>query len=158
MKARAQITVPGRISDAEALWYDTRRWPTFIDGFHHVASVDPDWPAAGRMVWDSSPGGRGRVVEEVVRHEARVGQTATVEDEAITGTQTVTFTLTPDERVAVSLELDYRVKARRPGPRGWLFPVVDALFIRPRQREALARTLARFNREMVSDREELAGG
>jgi uncharacterized membrane protein len=76
-----------------------------------------------------------------------------VEDEKITGTQTVSFALAPGDRVAVALELDYQVKDRKPGPRGWLFPVVDALFIRPRQREALARTLARFSREIVADQE-----
>ena len=138
----------GRIAEAEALWYDTRRWPTFVDGFHHVAKVDPEWPAGGKIVWDSTPQGRGRVLERVVRYEARVGQTAEVEDEKITGTQTVSFAAATGDRVRVTLELDYRVKERR-GP---LFVVVDVLFIRPRQREALLRTLARFSRELAAER------
>jgi hypothetical protein len=154
VKARAQITVPGRISEAEALWYDTRRWPTFVDGFHHVASVDPGWPAAGTLVWDSTPGGRGRVIERVVRYEPRVGQTAEIEDEKVTGTQTIAFEARPEEHVEIRLEFAYDLKERRGGP---LFTVVDALFIRPRQREALARTLARFSRELASDAAELGG-
>lgn len=149
MRARAQVTVPGRIADAEALWYDTRRWPSFVDGFHHVARADPEWPAAGALTWDSTPGGRGRVLERVVRHETRVGQTAEVEDARVAATQTVTFAAAAGERVRVVLELDYAVKDRRGGP---LFAVVDALFIRPRQREALQRTLTRFARELASDR------
>ncbi|HSD81316.1 MAG TPA: hypothetical protein VLB47_11660, partial [Solirubrobacteraceae bacterium] len=69
---RATVDVPVRASAAEALWYDTRRWPAFVDGLKHVASVEGDWPGAGaRVVWDSHPGGRGRVVERVVAHEPR---------------------------------------------------------------------------------------
>lgn len=149
MKARAQITVGGRISDAEALWYDTRRWPMFVDGFHHVAGGQEDWPERGTLVWDSTPGGRGRVLERVVRHEPRVGQTVEVEDETTTGTQTVSFSVGPTGETVVALELDYRLKQRRGGP---LSAVVDAIFIRPRQREALSRTLARFARELAADR------
>jgi hypothetical protein len=149
VKVRAQISVPGRISEAEALWYDTRRWPTFVDGFHHVAKADDRWPGEGTIVWDSTPGGRGRVMERVLRYEPRVGQTAAVEDEQISGTQRIEFAARDDERVQVALELDYAIKDRRGGP---LFSVVDVLFIRPRQREALARTLTRFSRELAADR------
>lgn len=151
MRARVEVTVPGRISEAERLWYDTSRWPTFVDGFHHVAGRDEQWPQAGTLVWDSTPGGRGRVLERVERHEPRVGQTAAVEDEQITASQTVSFAAVEGERVRVALELRYALKARPAGP---LTPIVDALFIRPRQREALARTLSRFARELASDRAE----
>jgi hypothetical protein len=154
VKTRAQITVPGRISEAEALWYDTRRWAAFVDGFHHVARADPGWPVEGTLMWDSRAGGRGRVLERVVRFEPRVGQTAEIEDEKITGTQTVGFVARAGDRVEITLELRYALKERRGGP---LFTVVDAIFIRPRQREALARTLARFARELAADRSELGG-
>jgi uncharacterized membrane protein len=149
VKVRAQITVGGRISDAEALWYDTRRWPTFVEGFHHVAKVSEGWPGEGDLAWDSSPGGRGRVLERVQRYEPRVGQTVEVLEEKSTGTQTISFVARPGDRVEVTLEFAYRL-AHRPG--GPLYAVVDALFIRPRQREALQRTLVRFGREMVADR------
>jgi hypothetical protein len=152
VKARAQIVVPGRISDAEALWYDTSRWPTFIDGFHHVASVDPGWPAEGTMVWDSTRDGRGRVVETVERHEPRVGQTIHVEDPKLSGTQSIAFAALEGDRTRLTLELSYKLKDRPAGP---LAPIVDAVFIRPRQREALARTLARFARELAAERAEL---
>ena len=150
MKARAEIVVDGRISDAEALWFDTRRWATFVEGFHHAAKGLEGWPSEGTLVWDSVPGGRGRVTERVLRHEQRVGQTVEFEDEKTTGTQTVTFASLDDDRVRVSLDLDYRVKDLRGGPLG---AVVDALFIRPRQRDALARTLHRFARELAAERE-----
>lgn len=149
VKARADITLPGRIGEAEALWYDTRRWPSFIDGFHHVASRDDGWPATGSIIWDSTPGGRGRVWETTERHEPRVEHIARVEDEKMTGTQTVRFAAHGQDRVRMTLELRYELKDKPLGPAS---AVVDALFIRPRQREALARTLARFSRELASDR------
>src|SRR5213076_250958 len=70
--ARARVTteIEGRLREAEALWYDTSRWPTFIDGFAHLQSVEPGWPREGRLVWDSRPDGRGRVVETVARYAA----------------------------------------------------------------------------------------
>lgn len=154
MKARAQIIVPGRISEAEALWYDTSRWPTFIDGFHHVESADPGWPAEGTLVWDSTRDGRGRVVETVERHEPRVGQTSQVEDPKLSGRQSISFAALEGDKVRVTLELGYKLKDRPAGP---LTVFVDALFIRPRQREALARTLVRFSRELAAERAALGG-
>jgi hypothetical protein len=129
-------------SAAEALWYETSRWAAFVDGLKHVAAVEGDWPHAGaRVVWDSHPGGRGRVVERVVAHHPREGQTLEVEDEKLRGTQRVIFE--PHEAgVVVALELDYELKERR-----GVVPVVDLLFIRRPQRESLERTLRRFRVE-----------
>ena len=91
-RVSARIDVPGQASDAEALWYDHRRWPAFLDGLQYVARVEGDWPAVGALViWDSFPGGRGRVLEEVTGYEARVGQSLAIEDETIRGTQRVAF-------------------------------------------------------------------
>ena len=138
-RVRARIDVPVLASAAEALWYDTARWPTFVDGLAHVASVEGDWPRAGaRVVWDSHPGGRGRVVERVLAHAPREGQELDVEDEKIRGVQRVGFA--PHEGgVVVTLELDYELKERR-----GVVPVVDLLFIRRPQRESLERTLRRL--------------
>src|ERR671939_626450 len=38
-RVSARIDVPGQASDAEDLWYDTRRWPAFVDGCKHDARV-----------------------------------------------------------------------------------------------------------------------
>ncbi len=148
-RARAEIEVPGPISDAERLWYDTSRWPTFIEGFGHVAKREGDWPRTGaRLVWDSRPNGRGRVVERVTAYEVRVAQTVQVEDPRITGTQTISFEPAEEGRCRVALEVEYRLKSGGP-----LSPVVDALFVRRAFRDALRRTLVRFARELRSDRE-----
>jgi hypothetical protein len=145
-RAAATIDVPGRVSAAEALWYDHTRWPTFVDGLAHVDKVQGDWPRAGaRLLWVSQPGGRGRVVEEVTEYEARVGQTVRLEDEHTHATQRVAFEPREDGSV-VRLELEYRLKRPRP-----LMGLVDLLFIRRQQRDALQRTLRRFRTELAAE-------
>ena len=146
--ASAAIEVDGPISEAEALWYDTARWPAFVDGFHHVAKLDGDWPRSGRVVWDSLPNGRGRVQERVTAYEPRTGQTVEVEDPRLAGTQTVAFAPAPDGGCRVMLTLDYRLKQGGP-----IAPLVDSLFVRRALRDALRRTLSRFARELQADRE-----
>jgi hypothetical protein len=136
----ATVTVPGRVVEAEELWYDPHRWAAWIDGFGHVAKLEGEWPHAGaRLLWDSRPQGRGRVAENVIAYEPRGGQTLEVEDERLHGTQTVTFE-PDDDQVRVSLTLEYSLKSRN--------PVVDLLFIRRALRDSLERTLTRFGHEL----------
>jgi hypothetical protein len=99
------------------------------------------------VVWNSTPGGRERVVEEVVAYEPRAGQTLAVEDSRLRGTQRVAFTPGP-ERTKVTLSLEYEIK--EPTPITWL---VDALFVRREVLASLRRTLARFVRERRGDME-----
>ena len=138
---------PATVHEAEQLWYDTDRWPTWVDGLAHVAKVDGGWPEVGsKVIWDSYPAGRGRVVERVVAHEARAGQALEVEDESIRGRQSVVFTLLP-ERVEVELELEYEIKKR-----SVFTPVVDLLFIRRAMLTSLGTTLSRFGVELAAAR------
>jgi hypothetical protein len=147
-RVRAAVNVPGLASEAEALWYDPQRWPAWVDGFGHLFKLEGEWPAPGaRAVWDSRPGGRGRVVERVTAYEARSGQTLAVEDEKTRGTQKVAFAPGPDG-VEVALELEYEIKGAN-----LLTPLTDALFIRRAMRESLQRSLNRFARELRGDRE-----
>lgn len=145
-KVYVQIDMEGTLAAAEHLYYDTERWPTFVDGFHHVVSVRGDWPrAGGRLTWDSTRSGRGRVVEDVVAYEPLRGQTAEVEDPQLRGTQTVAFEELQDG-VSVRLELDYELKRAQP-----IAFLLDSLFIRRAQRDALRRTLDRFATELAAD-------
>ena len=145
---RAVQPVPGLASEAEELWYDPRRWPAWVDGFGHVVKLEGEWPEVGaRAVWESRPGGRGRVVERVTAYEARTGQTLAVEDEQLRGTQRVTFAPGDDE-VEVALELEYALKGANV-----ITPLTDALFIRRALRESLKRSLLQFARERRGDME-----
>jgi hypothetical protein len=147
-RARVRRKVPGRISEAEALWYDTGRWPAFVDGFGHLARLGEGWPGEGaELVWDSTPGGRGRVLERVTEHRQRVGQSLAVEDERLRGEQRVTFAAAGADQVEVTLELRYELKQRNP-----LTPLVDLLFIRRAIADSLGRTLQRFGYELEEQR------
>jgi len=145
-RASATITVPGRPAEAETLWYDPTRWPAWVDGFGHVVKLDDHWPEPdARLVWDSKPGGRGRVVERVTSHIQRQGQTLAVEDERLRGTQQVRFEPTGDD-TQVTLSLDYDLKRRTP-----VTPLVDWLFVRRAIRDSLNRTITRFGHEREGD-------
>lgn len=134
--------VPGRLADAEAVWYDPHRWPSWVDGFGRVVKLEGDWPEVGaRLLWQSPPKGRGLVQERVTAYEARTGQVLEVEDERLRGVQAVTFEAAQDE-VRVTLTLDYELKQRGP-----LAPLVDRLFIRRSLGDSLRRTLTRFTYE-----------
>ena len=148
-RAKATIELPGQVSAAEALWYDTRRWPAFVDGLHHVERVEGDWPREGaRVRWKSTPDGRGLVQEVVERYEVRAGQTLAVEDPRLVGTQKVTFTPKPDGISEMSLEIEYRLKNLNP-----VAAFVSGFFIRRAMTEMLRRTLSRFKRELRGDLE-----
>jgi len=145
-RAKASISVPGRTAEAEALWYDPQRWQAWIDGFGHIVSLDDGWPRRGaELVWESPPGGRGRVTERVVAYEMRLGQTLEVEDATMTGRQTVEFEPGHDA-VEVTLKLEYQIKDRTA-----FTPVVDLLFVRRAVNDALRRTVTRFANERKAE-------
>jgi hypothetical protein len=142
---RAAAIVPVDPREAHSLWVDVRRWPTFVEGFAHVAEISPDWPREGaRLVWQSNPSGRGRVTEKVVESSAELLRTQVYED-ALVGEQAVSFD-TADEGARVELRLEYELA--RSGP---LRVVADVLFIRRALRDSLRRTLARFAVEAEED-------
>lgn len=145
-------TFPGSVHEAETVWYDTARWPMWVDGLDRVMSVDESWPAPGAVVmWQSGPAGRGRVSERVVSHEPLVGQTVAVSDETIDAQQSVRFV--PDEgSVTVELKLEYELKRRS------LFtPVIDILFIARAFASSLRSTLSRFGVELQAARQSGVG-
>jgi Polyketide cyclase / dehydrase and lipid transport len=147
-RATATITVPGRAVEAERVWYDPSRWASWIEGFGHVVSLDDSWPRRGaRRLWDSAPGGRGRVSERVVAYEMRMGQTLAFEDGRMEGTERVVFEPQPDS-VKITLVLEYRAKQR-----DMWWPGVDLLIGRRRQTDALRRTLRRFASELAAERQ-----
>ncbi|MCW2998357.1 MAG: hypothetical protein JWN65_1906 [Solirubrobacterales bacterium] len=139
----AKLAVPYPTGAAESLWYDTGRWPGFVDGFGWLKTVEGQWPGVGaRVVWDTKPGGRGRVTETVTAYEPRRMCVTEVEDDQLSGTQTVAFS-PHAEGTTMQLSLQYAIKARTP-----LTPVVDLFFVRRTQRESLQRTLRRFALEL----------
>ena len=136
--ARAGALVSLAPEGALGLWTDVRRWPTFVEGHARTLEVSGDWPAQGaKVVWESIPGGRGRVTEKVVANEPGRFATEVFED-ALTGAQALRVS-EDAEGTRVELSLDYELSKYGP-----LRAVADALFIRRALRDALRRTLRRY--------------
>jgi len=143
-RVTAEGSFAASVPEAEARWYDTERWPAWIDGLSHVTGLEGDWPLAGaKVTWVSNPAGRGRVVEVVVSYERGEGQTVEVEDDSIRGRQSVAFHEL-DAGVMVALALEYEL-ARR----SIVTPLVDAMFIRRAMTASLRATLSRFGAELA---------
>jgi hypothetical protein len=135
-RAAAVQHVDASVAAAEALWLDLDRWPAFVDGFGRLVDVQGPWPAPGAtVVWESLPQGRGRVVEQVVAHDAGSAHTVEVTDPDLTGLQRVAFAHVEDG-TTVALSLEYRLRRRGP-----LRALADVLFIRRALADSLRRTL-----------------
>ena len=148
-RVRVSRELPGgRMGEAEALWLEPARWASFVDGFGHVVRREGGWPAVGgRLVWQSPPGGRGRVVERVVAHGRCVVHACGVEAAGPRGGQTVRWAAR-EGGAEMAVELEYELKFPRFGG-----ALDELLFARRRVRERLTRTLARFAIELAADRE-----
>jgi hypothetical protein len=145
---RVAMAFPGTVHQAEMRWYDTARWPEWVDGLERIVRVEGDWPRAGaRVIWESTPAGRGRVTETVVGYEALAGQQLEVDDDSIRARQSVGFSPLDDD-VEVELSLEYAIKQR-----SIFTAVIDALFIRRAMAASLRATLTRFGAELASDRQ-----
>ncbi|MDQ3935965.1 MAG: SRPBCC family protein [Actinomycetota bacterium] len=128
------------------LWTDVRRWPTFVDGFARPQRLDDEWPASGsKLVWQSTPEGRGTVTERVVESEPGVRLVTEVFEERCAGVQRVAFE--PDAEGTL-VQIEYEYELARGGP---LRGVTDVLFIRRAQSDALVRTLRRFATEAAEE-------
>ena len=145
---REAITVRLDPERAFGLWTDVRRWPTFVDGFARASRVDDEWPQVGaKLIWESTPEGRGTVTERVSESEAGSRLVTHVFEERCAGTQTVTFDPDPEGAVA---QIEYEYELSKGGP---LRGVTDVLFIRRAQSDALVRTLRRFAVEAAEEAE-----
>ena len=127
--------------EALRLWTDVERWPSFVEGFARQLELTEAWPEpGGRVVWESTPDGRGRVTETVTEHTPERFSTQVFE-QALMGTQTLRA-LPASDGSEVELSLEYQLVKYGP-----LRGVADTIFIRRALRDALRRTLFRFGVE-----------
>jgi hypothetical protein len=140
--AQAQTELVLTPEAALRLWTDLERWPSFVEGFARTLECSPDWPAANaRLVWESTPAGRGRVTEKVAAGQGPDRFVTHVYEERLLGTQT--FRVVESEGGSRA-ELSLEYKLTKYGP---LSAVADAIFIRRAIRDSLRRTLFRFSVE-----------
>jgi hypothetical protein len=149
--AKAARIVVLEPAEAEALWTNVARWPTFIEGFAHVAQQDESWPAEGsKLIWESSPGGRGTVNEKVTSRGEGHLSTRLVE-ESLHGIQTVTFEPAEGGGTHVELRLEYTLNPTTIWRQGPLGKATNFLFIRRALTDSLVRTLRRFAAEAAEE-------
>jgi uncharacterized protein YndB with AHSA1/START domain len=140
-RASARTSLPLPPAEVLRLWSDVDRWPSFVEGYARRLELTDAWPEpGGRVVWESTPDGRGRVTEAVKENEPDRFSTQVFE-KALTGVQALRA-LPADDGSEVELSLEYELT--RYGPLGG---VADALFIRRALRDSLRRTLYRFSIE-----------
>ena len=139
--ARSEAEVPLTPEAALRLWTDLSRWPSFVEGFARVVTVDSGWPAEGRVIWESIPAGRGRVTEKVAEPPSAGTFATLVFEDRLAGRQTFRA-IESAGGARVELSLEYTLT--RYGPLGAL---ADAVFIRRALRDSLRRTMARFEVE-----------
>jgi hypothetical protein len=140
-RASARSSLPLPPSDALRLWTDVERWPSFVEGYARRLELTEAWPEpGGRIVWESTPDGRGRVTETVVESSPDRFSTQ-VYEAALLGTQTLRA-IAADDGSEVELSLEYELAKYGP-----LRGLADAIFIRRALRDALRRTLYRFGVE-----------
>jgi polyketide cyclase/dehydrase/lipid transport protein len=144
-RASARAALPLTPAEVLELWADVERWPSFVEGFARRLELTDAWPEpGGRVVWESTPDGRGRVTEIVTERTGDRLSTQVYED-ALAGTQTLRA-LPASDGSEVELSLEYELT--RYGP---LRGIADALFIRRALRDALRRTLFRFGVEVEEE-------
>ena len=140
-RASARSSLPLTPPEALALWSDVERWPSFVEGFARQLQLTDAWPEpGGRVAWESTPDGRGRVTETVTESAPDRFSTQVFE-EALMGTQTLRV-LPASDGSEVELSIEYELSKWGP-----LRGVADALFIRRALRDMLRRTLFRFGIE-----------
>ena len=150
-EVEARVEIPAPLADVWDLYFDPDRWRSWVDGFARVLEVSPDYPeVGGRLVWESTPPGRGRVEERVLAHEERRLHAVAFRDPATEGELTVRFEMAParegSERLTVvTQKQDYRLTEGGP-----LAGLTDRLFIRSQMRGSLERSLLELRGELLS--------
>jgi Polyketide cyclase / dehydrase and lipid transport len=137
--------VEGPGIEAEQLWHDRSRWPSWIAGFAALQKLGDEWPLEGaRRVWVTRPNGRGLVSETVTAYVAGDGQTLAFEDAKVRGTQRVRFE-SDGVRTRITVTLALETKERVAPARKW--------WLKRRFRGELERSLERFSYELAAERD-----
>jgi uncharacterized protein YndB with AHSA1/START domain len=142
----ASVEIAAPLADVWELYFDPRRWPSWVDGFSAITSSEGYPETGGELRWTSTPAGRGAVTERVLEHEPRRLHRVGFTDPGAEGELEVVFEMVPggeaDRRTKVTQRLSYRLRSA--GPLGG---ITDRLFIRGQMRGSLERSLTDLRSE-----------
>ena len=146
-EVEASVEVDAPLAEVWDLYFDERRWASWVDGFSSTGS-STDYPErGGRLSWRSTPAGRGAVNETVLEHQPRTLHRISYEDPSSRGQLETRFEMVPagedgERRTKVTQKMSYELT--EPGLFGG---VTDFLFIRSQMRRSLQRSLAELGIE-----------
>ncbi len=136
------VRIDASVAEVWALYFQPDAWPSWVDGFARVESESGYPEVGGELRWQSTPAGRGRVVERVVEHEPRRLHRVEFADPESAGELTTTFEVASETGTTVTQQMTYRLADGGP-----VRAITDALFIRPQIRRSLQRSLERLRIE-----------
>jgi hypothetical protein len=147
-KLSESVLIGASLAEVWDYYFEPTGWPAWVDGFAAVESAAGYPQQGGKLVWTSTPAGRGTVEETVLDHEPRKLHRVAFTDPESAGELTTRFAV-EGEGTRVTQELEYSLG--RGGPLAW---VTERVFIRGQMRGSLRRTLMRLRLEAeeVADR------
>ena len=138
--------VEGPGIEAEQLWYDRSRWPSWIAGFAALQKLGDEWPLEGaRRVWVTRPHGRGLISETVTRLHRGRRPDARVRGREGPRHRSACASSPTARRTRITVALDLETKGRVPPARKW--------WLRRQFRGELERSLERFSYELAAERD-----
>jgi hypothetical protein len=119
-----------------------------VDGFARVTASEGYPERGGRLSWESTPAGRGRVNERVLEHEPRRLHRVAYSDPGSAGELETSFEMVPagDGKRRTRVRQVLRYELQQAGP---LAVLTDRLFIRSQMRGSLQRSLADLSIEVA---------
>ena len=135
------VLVSASLKETWDYYFEPRGWAAWVDGFAAVESAEGYPQEGGRLVWRSTPAGRGRVEERVLEHSPRTRHRIAFGDPESSGELETRFAV-EGEATRVTLQLDYAVAAGGP-----FAGITERLFVRGQVRKSLQRTLLRLKHE-----------
>jgi uncharacterized protein YndB with AHSA1/START domain len=146
----AEVEIGASLAEVWDLYFDPRRWASWVDGFAAVESSSGYPGVGGTLTWRSTPAGRGRVSERVLAHEQRELHRVAFTDPGAEGELETRFTMLPaggdERRTRVAQRLSYELASGGP-----LRRLTDLLFVRSQMRGSLQRSLTELRAEAEAD-------
>src|SRR5688500_5906170 len=116
-KLNESVLVGASLAEVWGYYFEPTGWPAWVDGFAAVDSATGYPEQGGKLVWSSTPAGRGRVEETVLDHDPRTLHRIAFTDPESAGELTTRFAVEGDG-TRVTQELDYALG--RGGPLAWV--------------------------------------
>ena len=136
------VIVAASLAGTWNTYFEPRTWPSWVDSFRSVISLEGYPQAGGTLVWKSVSAGRGEVTENVLEHEPRRLHRISFSDPSLEGEMAVSFAI-EGEGTKIRAVFEYRVVDSSLFARA-----ASVIFVKPQIRGTLRRSLDAFANEV----------